>query len=51
MDAALAQLVREGAIRRDVALERSSTPAELQRLFDGGAMPATTNGRPTWAAV
>ena len=51
MDAALAQLVREGAIRRDVALERSSTPAELQRLFDGGAMSATTNGRPTRAAV
>lgn len=35
MDASLAELVRVGAIRRDLALERSSTPTELARLLDG----------------
>ncbi len=51
MDTALAQLVREGAIRRDVALERSGTPAELQRLFEAGALQAATQARPARAAA
>ena len=39
MDAALAQLVREGRITRQLAEQRSSTPEELRRLMGaGGAM-------------
>jgi twitching motility protein PilT len=45
MDAALAQLVRDGIVRREVALERSSTRAELQRLFESGAIPSAAQGR------
>jgi Tfp pilus assembly pilus retraction ATPase PilT len=33
MDAALAQLVREGKITRALAEQRSSTPEELKRLL------------------
>ena len=33
MDAALAQLVRSGAISRESALERSQDPEELERLL------------------
>ena len=33
MDAALAQLVRERKITRDLAEARSSTPQELRRLM------------------
>jgi twitching motility protein PilT len=51
MDTALALLVRDGAVRRDVALERSSTPAELQRLFDSGSLPVVPNGRPARAVA
>jgi twitching motility protein PilT len=36
MDAALAQLVREGKISRQLAEARSSTPEELRRLMGGG---------------
>jgi twitching motility protein PilT len=42
MDAALAQLVRQGKISRDLAEQRSSTPEELRRLMGvgGGQMAA-----------
>jgi twitching motility protein PilT len=36
MDAALADLVRGGAITRELAESRSSTPEELKRLLEGG---------------
>jgi hypothetical protein len=51
MNAALADLVRAGLIRRDVALERSSTPAELQRLMESESLAVMGNGRPARAAV
>lgn len=51
MDAALAQLVRDGIVRREVALERSSTRAELQRLFESGAIPTAAPGRSARAAA
>src|SRR3954462_7607734 len=39
MDTALANLVREGKITRELALARSSMPDELSRLLTGGATP------------
>jgi twitching motility protein PilT len=51
MNAALAELVRAGLIRRDLALERSSTPAELQRLMESASLAAVTNGRAAQAAA
>ena len=40
MDAALAELVRRGAITRELAERRSSTPEDLRRLM-GRAMTTT----------
>jgi twitching motility protein PilT len=40
MDAALADLVRGGAITRELAESRSSTPEELKRLLEGGIVNA-----------
>jgi twitching motility protein PilT len=51
MNAALAELVRAGLIRRDLALERSSTPTELQRLMESASLAAMGNGRPARASV
>ena len=39
MDSALAQLVREGKITRELAESRSSTPEELRRLMGAGVRP------------
>jgi hypothetical protein len=51
MNAALAELVRAGLIRRDLALERSSTPTELQRLMESESLAGMGNGRPARASV
>ena len=51
MNAALAELVRQALIRRDLAVERSSTPAELQRLMESSALAGVANGRPARAAA
>jgi twitching motility protein PilT len=51
MNASLADLVRAGKIRRDLALERSSSPTELQRLLESDAFPEMTNGRVARAAL
>jgi twitching motility protein PilT len=40
MDAALAQLVRQGKITRELAEQRSSTPEELRRLMGAGVRAA-----------
>jgi twitching motility protein PilT len=40
MDAALAKLVREGKITRQLAESRSSSPDELRRLMGAGAVAA-----------
>jgi hypothetical protein len=52
MDAALVELVREGAISREEAEKRSSNPDELGRLLGVpsdalGGSTATGSGRPT----
>jgi len=51
MNTALADLVRTGRIRRDLALERSSSPTELQRLLESDAFPELINGRVARAVV
>jgi len=51
MNAALAELVRARLIRRDLALERSSTPTELQRLMESESLAGMGNGRPSRAAA
>jgi twitching motility protein PilT len=43
MDAALAQLARQGRITRQLAEQRASVPEELKRLL-GGAPAAPPNG-------
>jgi twitching motility protein PilT len=45
MDAALAQLARQGRITRQLAEQRASVPEELKRLL-GGAPAAPPNGGP-----
>jgi Tfp pilus assembly pilus retraction ATPase PilT len=40
MDAALAALVRDGRITRDLALSRAGSESELQRLLGGSAAVA-----------
>jgi twitching motility protein PilT len=56
MDAALVELVREGAISREEAEKRSGNPDELGRLLGppagaGGGSTATGSGRPGYAAI
>lgn len=51
MNSALADLVRQGKIRRDLALERSSTPNELQRLLESDAFGSPVTGQPGRVAV
>ena len=53
MDAALAELVRKGAISREEAEKRSSNPDELRRLMGGGATGgmAARSGSPGYAAI
>jgi twitching motility protein PilT len=45
MDSALATLVREGKISRQLAEQRATSPEELRRLM-GAAPAATANGAP-----
>jgi twitching motility protein PilT len=45
MDAALSDLVRRGAITRELALRRSSTPDDLKRLMGQPAMAGAPAGR------
>jgi twitching motility protein PilT len=45
MDAALVDLVRRGVISRELALRRSSTPHELERLLGQAAQPAAVRAR------